>query len=58
MLGAPQQQPAGTVSPAAIAYINANVAHINSIFHAQNTAYNVKLEATQLVGGTNHFLHL
>lgn len=48
----------GQVSADAVNFVNANVAHLNSIFHVNNTIYRVVSEGTQVVAGTNHFLHL
>ena len=48
----------GQVSAGANAYVHGNVAHINEIFHVQNHSYVVIAESTQVVAGTNHFLHL
>jgi hypothetical protein len=39
-------------------FVHAHVAQINSIFHVNNEGYRVTAEATQVVAGTNHFLHL
>jgi hypothetical protein len=58
MLAGGVQVQQGQVSADAIAYVNGNVAHINSIFHVENAGYNVISEGTQVVAGTNHFLHL
>jgi hypothetical protein len=48
----------GSISHGAIDYVNGNIAHINSIFHVNNLGYEVVAESTQVVAGTNHFLHL
>ncbi len=46
------------ISPQANEFVKHNIKDINGIFDAHNAEYKIVAESTQLVNGTNHFLHL